>query len=76
MVMREAILTVMKSKKLTQQGLAGLFGQPHQSFVSEKINRKSMSIDNSLMLLEKLGYEIVIRPVDGTEGAEYTITKE
>lgn len=76
MKIRDAIISVMKSKGITQTELAKQFGRKNQSFISERLNVKSMSIDNICEILQKMDYEVVIRPKEGQDGAAYTISTE
>ena len=73
MKMREAILSVMKAKKISQTALAKMFGYPHQSTIAGRLNVKNMSENSSIEMLDMLGYELVIRP-KCDEGETYVIT--
>ena len=73
MKMREAILSVMKEKKISQTALAKMLGYPHQSTIAGRLNVKNMSVNSSIEMLDMLGYDLVVRP-RSDDGESYVIT--
>ena len=76
MKIAQAIKDIMKSKSMTQSGLAQTLGMKTQSVISERLNSaKTMSFDVAIEMLDVLGYDVVLKPKNG-KGESYTITNE
>lgn len=76
MTVTAILKTIMKSIKMKQSTLAEKVGAKSESVISSRMTMKNMGVNMLVEMLDCMGYELVARPVDGVEGAEYIITKE
>ena len=76
MTVTAILKTIMKSIKMKQSTLAEKVGAKSESVISSRMTMKNMGVNMLVEMLDCMGYELVARPVDGAEGAEYIITKE
>lgn len=61
MTTKEAVVDVLKERRMTQSDLAVKSGYSGQSAISMSLNRSAMQIDTLLRFLDALDCEIVIR---------------
>lgn len=58
---KEAIKKAMDLRGYTQTSLAKDLGYAHQSGVSSMLRAKSMSVDTFVMVMNKMGFDVVIK---------------
>ena len=63
MKMGEAVLMIMKGKGLNMQHMAKMLDIKYQS-VQKKLYRNDMTITKALEVLDVLGYEMILQPVE------------
>lgn len=61
MTTKQAVVDVLKERRMTQADLASKAGYSAQSSISTSLNRSAMQIDTLLRFLDALDCEIVIR---------------
>jgi|GEM_PF-6682031 len=76
MTVTAILKSIMKAIKMKQSTLAEKVGAKSESVISSRMTMKNMGVNMLVEMLDCMGYELVARPKDGAEGAEYIVTKE
>ena len=63
---KEVIRRAMATRNINQTMLAKMAGLKRQSNVSEMLRGRSMRVDNFVMLLDALGFDLIIKDRNGS----------
>lgn len=76
MTSKEIVKNIMSKNGMSQEKLAIECGMKRQSNVTGVLNRySSMRVDILEKMINAMGYELVIRPIDGAD-EEYVVHEE
>lgn len=72
----DIIYATMKTRGINQTMLAEEAGLKRQSNVSEMLRSKSLRVDNFVLLLESMGYELVVRDKNRKNKTEWVVGED
>ena len=70
MQVRDIVKLALKETKTTQAVLAGIMGAKGHSTIGMQINRNTMRTQMFVKIMDKLGYEVIVRPKKAGRKAE------
>lgn len=73
MTAKEIITEAMKVRGYNQTMLAQKAGLKRQSNVSEMLRGKSMRVDNFILLLDSMDFDIIIKDRNGANSTKWTL---
>jgi hypothetical protein len=73
MTAKEIIVEAMKTREYNQTILAKEAGLKRQSNVSEMLRGKSMRVDNFVLLLDTMNFDIVIKDRNGANNTKWVL---